>query len=455
MTGEKVNNDFRILILAPVGKDARLIFGTLRSEGFQSQICSDVANLISEIKAGVGAVLLTEEILLLPESSCLSDLMSTQASWSDIPILAFYGKRDGLLPTKTRYLTRFQKVTNVTFLERPISKATLISATKAAVRDRTRQYTVKELVNQLQQEKEKAETASKAKSQFLANMSHEIRTPLGAILGFAELAMDPLQPEKEHLESLRTIVRNSEQLSVLINDILDLSKVEAGHMLVEKVSFSLFELIQEVDKLLSVRAKRKGIALGFYFDSALPVNIVSDPTRLRQILINLIGNAIKFTDKGSVLVSISFESSQNNDAAGILSFKVKDTGIGISPEHRKLLFKPFVQGTVSVTRSFGGTGLGLVLSRRLAEALGGKLDIIDSKVREGTTLEFSAAVEVPAEAEFSLDLTNFEKEKSHPKTKPSELLLSGISVLVVDDAADDRKLRHCSYGYPNAEKRRF
>ena len=225
----------------------------------------------------------------------------------------------------------------------------------------------------VQQQMDSAEAANRAKSQFLANMSHEIRTPLTAILGFTENLLEPQVPEVERTAALQTILRNGHHLLQLINDILDLSKIEAGRLEVEKLSCSPGELLADVVSALRVKADAKRVGLLMSYRGSVPETIHSDPTRLRQILINLVGNAIKFTERGHVEIGVSVEHVRSDRP--MLRVDIVDTGIGMTPQQLERLFEPFSQADGSVTRRFGGTGLGLSISRRLAQLLGGDIAV--------------------------------------------------------------------------------
>ena len=230
--------------------------------------------------------------------------------------------------------------------------------------------------------KEEAEAANHAKSEFLANMSHEIRTPLNAILGFTEVLKRGYEKgEAERKKYLGTIRSSGEHLLQLINDVLDLSKVEAGHLEVESIRFAPHVLIQEVISVLSVKAREKNLSLEFEAAGPIPETLLSDPTRLRQIITNLVSNAIKFTEQGGVKVVARLAPAAEER---LMRIDVVDTGIGMPPEAHEAIFDPFVQADNSVTRRFGGTGLGLAISRRLARLLGGDI-VVRSAPGGGST----------------------------------------------------------------------
>ena len=243
-----------------------------------------------------------------------------------------------------------------------------------------------ELANQfIHQQKEASDAANLAKSEFLANMSHEIRTPLTAILGFAENILDPAISPDERNRAIRTIVRNGEHLLEIINDILDLSKIEAGKVEIELLQFSTAQLLADVISVMRVRADSKSLPLELKLLSEIPETVTSDPTRLRQILINLIGNAIKFTEKGSVSLQVTYV--ETDPLQPKLRFDVVDTGIGMEPYQVAKLFQPFTQADGSMARRFGGTGLGLTISRRFARMLGGDV-VVRSTAGRGSTFSF-------------------------------------------------------------------
>ena len=289
-----------------------------------------------------------------------------------------------------------------------------------------------------------AEMASAAKSEFLANMSHEIRTPMTAILGFAEAAMEgcPARCDfgaGEHRQHLQTIMRNGQYLLQLINDILDLSKIEAGKLAVERIACSPCQVVAEVESLVQVRSAARGLELRIEYEDGIPETIQSDPIRLRQILINLMGNAVKFTELGHVDLVTRLASLPDGGPA--IEFDVVDTGVGMTDEQAARLFKPFSQADASTTRKFGGTGLGLAISKRLGEALGGDVQLVESKPGVGSRFRLTVAtgsldgvrmLECPAESHRVLPEAQAE---AAPEVGPLD-----CRILLAEDGPDNQRL---------------
>lgn len=300
-----------------------------------------------------------------------------------------------------------------------------VDVTEQVLHRRKSEENEKELIKA----KAAAEEASSAKSRFLANMSHEIRTPLGIILGFTDLALEQFYSPEAVKNYLLGIQRNGQMLNRIIGEVLDLSKIEASRLELEIVNVPLKEMLEETISSLQLNAQEKGISLFLKLDPTLPDIIETDPTRFRQILINLIGNAIKFTDHGHVTTTAQWLES------GIFQLHVEDTGIGITPEQKEKLFKPFAQADTSTTRRYGGSGLGLILAKELSQALGGDLTLFDSALQIGsvftcTIKPYSAIWNANPVAKIPVTL----------KKIPVQPSLDNTKILVIDDSEDNRFL---------------
>ena len=284
--------------------------------------------------------------------------------------------------------------------------------------------------------RDEAVAASHSKSSFLANMSHEIRTPLTSIIGFAELLQDPQVAKVEKVDAAKTIVRNGRHLLEVINDILDMSKIESNQLALERIEVGLPKLLSDIEALASSRAQEKGLLFTIEHHLPLPPALLTDPVRLKQILLNFCSNAIKFSKDGEVRLDVRFDS-----AAKTLCFEVTDAGIGMTEREMSGLFKPFVQADVSTTRKFGGTGLGLYISKQLADMLGGRIRVASES---GRGSRFSVTVPVGIEArplEMLNSNTDFD-DFQRPAFQITAIEVPNLSgrVLVAEDGLDNQRL---------------
>jgi len=292
---------------------------------------------------------------------------------------------------------------------------------------------VQKRTHELSLARDEAINANRSKSEFLANMSHEIRTPLTAVIGFAESLLDSSHTMEERVDSINRIIQAGKHLLRIINEILDLSKIEANRLEIENIPFSPVEALRDIYLLMNMQASEKGLSFIVNGESPIPATIKSDPVRLKQILLNLCNNALKFTSQGSITVKLSCDQF-----AELLAIKVVDTGIGLDREQLAKLFKPFSQADASTTRKYGGTGLGLHLSRQLAEKLGGSITV-ESIKDVGSCFTLTISTGDLTQVEMYTAFPEFERQETIYNTSQKQLLLKG-RVLITEDNQDNQRL---------------
>jgi signal transduction histidine kinase len=427
--------DFLILVVDDIPHNLQVMSELLDTKGYETTFANNGLQALEQIPLAKPDLILLD--LMMPEMDGIEvcQRLKSDPEFCKIPIIFLTASNE-----RNNLVKAFQ-VGAVDYITKPFQAEEVLARIEMQLKNMRFQQELEEKNQELKQEierrliieeslqkaKESAEAANRAKSTFLANMSHELRSPLNGILGFTELIQPSvnLTPEQQH--SLAIIYRSGEHLLSLINDILDLSKIESGKIVLNPVDFNLTQMLWELEEMFHLKAHQKNLQLNWIVSGEIPQWVHGDRVKLRQVLINLIGNAIKFTQQGRVQLQVRSELVKEEL---LLSFTVSDTGVGMTPQEIDHLFEPFVQGNAGITSS-EGTGLGLAISRKYVQLLGGDISVT-SEVEKGSTFQFTIALTpIPdTNVETTTPTRVISLKSNHPPYR----------ILVVDDRESDREL---------------
>ncbi len=426
--------DDRILIFAPVGKDAPFSLDVLERTELQGVLCETARDLCLEFLRGASVILLAEEALEDPGIEELMECLRSQPAWSDIPILLFADADRSEIYLRTVGL--LEGLRNVVILERPIRVGAALSLIKSAMRARERQYELRGLLKALADTSAEAEAANRVKDEFLATLSHELRTPLNAILGWTTMLRDGNVQPRHVMRALDTIHRNATAQVQIVNDLLDVSRIVRGQMQLAPRHLPLGPLVALAIESITPTAGAKSVTITTSFEPA-PVIVWADHDRLQQVLWNLLANAVKFTSSGG-RVDVSMQVVGKEVCVG-----VADTGTGIAAEFLPHVFERFRQGDGSSTREHGGLGLGLSIVRHVVELHGGRIKADSPGIGLGATFAVYLPVRQP---EHGPEVDVPWERRQHERT----LDLVGTHILIVDDEREARERLRTMLEYTGA-----
>ena len=421
---QRSDSDLRVLVFAPIGRDTALTTELLTRSAIPCHACASLREVCDEVRAGAGAVLLTEEALSDPAIDQLATALGAQPPWSDISILLFAGGDRNHASLRT--LHKLEVLRNVTLLDRPVRTAAVVSTVRAALRGRQRQYELRDTVVALQKSRMDAEEANRLKDEFLATVSHELRTPLNAILGWVAMLRQARFEPSRVATILEIIERNAKSQAQLIADVLDISRMISGRVKLEVSAVSLARVVLDAVDSIRPGAAARGIELHLDVDEGPVAN--ADPDRIQQIIWNLLSNACKFTPEGG-RIDVSLAADRTR-----ATITVSDTGAGISPDFLPYVFDRFRQAEQGFTRSHGGLGLGLAIVKHLTEMHGGEASAKSDGSGKGATFE----VRLPLAR--SIARARASRIETDTSSELPDVDLSDRSILVVDDDESTREL---------------
>ena len=419
---ERRDDAQRVAVFAPVGRDASLTRIILERAGLLVAEYPSLTALCADGLDGLGALLLTEEALEMPDMNVLESALASQPGWSDIAVLVFAGgelaRGDGVLKR------RVTRLTNATIVERPVTAAVLSSLVQTALRARMRQFEMRDVLVSLHAARDQAERASRLKDEFLATLSHELRTPLNAILGWtAMLRQNAVEPERIP-RVLDIVERNARAQAQLVSDVLDVSRMITGKIRLNARVMPLADSVRDAIDTIRPAADARRVSVEFE-DSRDPLLIHADPERIQQVIWNLLSNAVKFTPPdGRITVRAA-------RTAAFVEISVSDTGIGLSPEFLPFVFDRFRQADQSFTRAHGGLGLGLSIVKQVVEMHGGQVSAASEGLNRGAVF----TVRLPPALADSGDA-----QRDPPSSHEPQIDLGRRAVLVVDDDGSTREL---------------
>ena len=412
----------RVLVLAPIGRDAELTHAFLTRASIPTAICGSMTELCEVFgRAGGGALLLTEEALDDAAFQQLTALLNAQPSWSDVPVLLLAGSPGADMTLRT--IRSIESLRNVTLFERPIRLAAVLTAIRAALRGRQRQYEVRDLLAELREARAAAEAANRLKDEFLATLSHELRTPLNAILGWTSMLTRGQVEASRMPRVFEALDRNAQSQAQLIADLLDVSRIVTGKLQLKLSTVDMSDLVAHATD--SVRAAAAGLNVQLSIEETPHCLVRGDPGRLQQVVGNLLTNAIKFTPAGgSIRVSVTRHQRE-------VLVSVEDTGAGIAPEFLPHVFDRFRQADQTSTRAQGGLGLGLSIVKHLVELHGGTVTVSSGGHGQGACF----TVRLCAEGRRAADVP-----PPSPSAPGLDVSLAGRTILVVDDDPSSREV---------------